>query len=149
MFQHSPACPSSCPESGYDGWSYSSNLHSRGNKHEWKRIQLSVTLLCSWMADWGFLNGSDSKESTCDAGDLGSIPELGRPLRGGHGNPVQYSCLENTHRQGSLVGYSPWGHKESDTTERLSIYGLLCKAYLKTTGYVTKCNPHLFKWMFF
>ena len=39
---------------------------------------------------------------------------------GGHGDPLQYSCLENPHGQRSLVGYSPWGLKESDTTERLS-----------------------------
>jgi len=39
---------------------------------------------------------------------------------GGHGNPLQYSCLETPHGQSSLVGYSPWGHKESDTTEQLS-----------------------------
>ena len=38
----------------------------------------------------------------------------------GHGNPLQYSCLENPHGQRSPVGYSPWGHKESDMTERLS-----------------------------
>ena len=37
---------------------------------------------------------------------------------GGQGNPLPYSCLENPHRQRSLVGYSPWGHKESDTTEQ-------------------------------
>ena len=48
-------------------------------------------------------------------GDLGSIPGLGRSCEGGHGNPLQYSCLENPHRQG-LDGYSPWGHTESDTT---------------------------------
>ena len=40
--------------------------------------------------------------------------------QGGHGNPLQYSCLENLNRQRSLVGDSPWGHKESDTTERLN-----------------------------
>ena len=39
-----------------------------------------------------------------------------------HGNPLQYSCLENPHGQRSLVGYSPWGYKESDTTERLSAH---------------------------
>ena len=39
---------------------------------------------------------------------------------GGHGNPLQYSCLENPSGQRSLVGYSPWGFKESDMTERLS-----------------------------
>ena len=53
-------------------------------------------------------------------GGLGLIPEFGRSPGGGHGNPLQYSCLENPHGQRSLVDYSPWGHKESDTTERLS-----------------------------
>ena len=65
----------------------------------------------------GFPGGTDSKESTCNAGDLGLIPSLGRSPRGGHGNPLQYSCLFNPHGQRSLVGYGPWGHKESDTTE--------------------------------
>ena len=64
---------------------------------------------------------SDSKESACNVGDVGSIPGLGRSPGGGHGNPLQYSCLENPHGQRSLAGYSPRGHKESDTTERLSI----------------------------
>ena len=44
----------------------------------------------------GFPGGSDSKESTCNVGDLGSIPGLGRSPGGGHGNPLQYSCLENS-----------------------------------------------------
>ena len=69
---------------------------------------------------WGFPSGSDGKESTCNVGDLGSIPGMGRSPGEGHGNPLQYSSLENPHRQRSLVGYSPWGHKESDMTERLS-----------------------------
>ena len=43
----------------------------------------------------GFPGGSDGKESTCGARDLGSIPGLGRSPGGGHGNPLQYSCLEN------------------------------------------------------
>ena len=43
----------------------------------------------------GFPGGSDGKESTCNAGDLGSIPGLRRSPGGGHGNPLQYSCLEN------------------------------------------------------
>ena len=63
--------------------------------------------------------GTDGKESTCNVGDLGSIPELGRSPGGGHGNPLQYFCLENPHGQRSLEGYSPWGCKESDMTERL------------------------------
>jgi len=44
---------------------------------------------------------------------------LGRSLGGGHGNPLQYSFLENSHGQRSLVGYSPWNCKESNMTEQL------------------------------
>ena len=65
----------------------------------------------------GFPGGLNGKESACNAGDLGSIPGLGRSLGGGHGNPLQYSYLENPHGQRSLVGYSPWGLKGSETTE--------------------------------
>ena len=57
----------------------------------------------------GFPGDSDGKKSACNAGDLGSVPGLGRSPGGGHGNPLQYSCLENPHGQRSLVGYSPWG----------------------------------------
>ena len=64
-----------------------------------------------------FPGGSEGKEYTCSVGDLGSIPGLGRSPGGGHGNPLQYSCLENPHGQRSLAGYSPLGHKESDTIE--------------------------------
>ena len=63
---------------------------------------------------------TDGKVSACNAGDLGSIPGSGRPPGGGHGTPLQYSCLGNPHGQRSLVGYSPWGRKESVTTELLS-----------------------------
>ena len=52
-----------------------------------------------------------------DIGDVGLIPGSGRFAGGGHGNPLQYFCLEKSQRQGSLGGYSPWGCKESDTTE--------------------------------
>ena len=44
----------------------------------------------------GFPSGSDSKESACNEGDLYLIPGLGRPPGGGHGNPLQYFCLENS-----------------------------------------------------
>ena len=64
-----------------------------------------------------FPGGSDGKETACNAGDPGSIPGLGRCPGGGHGNPLQYSSLENSHGQRSLAGYSPWSCKESDMTE--------------------------------
>ena len=69
----------------------------------------------------GFPCGSDSKESTYSEEDLGLIPGLGRFSGGGHGNPLQYSCLENPHGQRSLGGYSPRGHEESDTAEPLTL----------------------------
>ena len=68
----------------------------------------------------GFLGSSTGKESACNAGDPGSIHGLGRSPGGGHGNPLQYSYLENPYGQRSLEGYSPRGGKESDTIERLS-----------------------------
>ena len=55
-------------------------------------------------------------ESACNAGDPDSIPGLGRSLREGNGNPLQYSCLENSIDRGS-VGYNPWGHQVLDTAE--------------------------------
>ena len=51
-----------------------------------------------------------------DVRDVHLITELGRSPGGEHGNPLQYSCLENTGQR-SLAGYSPRGHKELDTTE--------------------------------
>ena len=65
----------------------------------------------------GFPGGSDGKESICNARDLDSILGSGRSPGEGNGNPLQYSCRENPHGQRSLVGYSPRGHKGSDTTE--------------------------------
>ena len=71
----------------------------------------------SWIPS-SFPGSSLGKESTCNAGDPGLIPGLGRSPERGHG--IQYSCMENPHGQRCLAGYSPWGHKESGTTERLS-----------------------------
>ena len=52
-----------------------------------------------------------------DKRDRGLNPGSGRSPGGARGNPLQYSYLENPHGQRSLAGYSPWGHKESDTIE--------------------------------
>ena len=60
------------------------------------------------------------KESASNEGDLGLTPGLGRSPGERHGNPLQYSCLENPHGKRSLAGCSPWGRKELDMTERLS-----------------------------
>ena len=71
----------------------------------------------------GFPGGSVSKESACNAGHLGSIPGLGRSPGEGNGNPLQALLPGKTHGQRSLIGYSPWGCKELDTTEWLHFQG--------------------------
>ena len=70
------------------------------------------------MSREGFSCGLDGKESARIMGDLGSIPGLGRSPEGRHGNPLQYSCLENPHGQRNLEGYiQSMGFKESDTAK--------------------------------
>ena len=66
----------------------------------------------------GFPGGSDCKESACNVEDPGLIPGSGRSLGEGHSYPFQYSCLENSTGLRNLVGYSPWGCKELETTEQ-------------------------------
>ena len=61
-----------------------------------------------------FLGGSDSKESACNAGDLGSIPGLERSLGGEHGSPIQY-CLENSMDSGAWWDSGVYGVAKSWT----------------------------------
>ena len=68
----------------------------------------------------GLPGGSDGKESACNAGDLGSIPGLGRSPGGGHGNPLQYFCLENPHGQRSLAAWQATVHGVTKSWTRLS-----------------------------
>ena len=74
---------------------------SEVGKMPWRRDRLPPPVFM------GFPGGSDGKESTFNAGGLGSNPGLGRSPGGGHGNPFQYSFLENPHGQKSLASYSP------------------------------------------
>ena len=53
------------------------------------------------VSDQGFPGGSDSKACACNAGDLGSIPGSGRSPGEGNGNPLQFSCLENSMDEGA------------------------------------------------
>ena len=89
--------------------------------------------------------GSAGKESACNAGDLGSIPGLERCPGEGKGYPLQYSGLENP-----WTVYSPWGRKESDTTEELSLHFFSKLAFifklersLFLTGLICKLVKHL------
>ena len=78
-----------------------------------------VLLLIKSITVMGFPGGSNGKESACSVGDLGSIPGLGRSPGGGNGNPLQYSCLENSMDRGV---WRATVHKisELNTTEQLT-----------------------------
>ena len=76
--------------------------------------------LLSSQEDFGLPWWLSSKESTCNAGDMGLIPGLGRSPEEGNGYPLRYSCLDNLHGQRSLTGYAPWNRKQFDMTEQLS-----------------------------
>ena len=72
-----------------------------------------------------FLCGSDSKESACNAGDMSSIPGLGRSPGEGNGNPFQYSCLENP-----MDGGAWWApvHGITKSQTQLSDFHFTCQA---------------------
>ena len=122
----------------------SRNLRNKGNNYIIYPLKLDHQLLkwwSIWLLLWGteqttgfvapflsqwislgyakcfFPGGLDCKASAYNAGDLSSIRGLGRSPGEGNDNPHQYSCLENPRDRRSLVGYSPWGRKESDTAE--------------------------------
>ena len=80
-------------------------------KIHWRRDSLLTPVFL------GFPGGSGGKESACNVGDLSSIPGLRRCPGGGNSCPLQYSGLENF--KDCII--SPWGCKESDTTERFSL----------------------------
>ena len=64
-------------------------------KFPWRRDRLPTPVFL------GFPGGSDGKDSACNVGDLGLIPGLGRSAGGGHGKPLQCSCLENPMDRGA------------------------------------------------
>ena len=73
---------------------------------------------------------------------MGSVPGLRRSPGGGHGNSLQYSCLENPHGQRILVGNSLWGRKELDTTEQLSTVYMLINSLIIMSLLLFKKNMY-------
>ena len=86
------------------------------DREAWYAAVHGVTKSQTQMSNWTeWTCGSAGKESTCNAGDMGWIPGLRRSPWEEKGYPLQYSGLEN------YMDYSPWGSKESDTTDQLSL----------------------------
>ena len=109
-------CPRGCADAASCGQPLSAELSALGGSQPSQRhcqlltglLGCRVSFLESDLGGIDFPGGSDSKESACNVGDLGSIPGWGRSLGGGHGYPLQYSCPENPMDRGTWRGYSPW-----------------------------------------
>ena len=93
----------------------------------WSKLERWKNLISGCLMSWPDIQKKTMSlwsvvfPTVCNVGDQGSIPGLGRSSEGGHGNPLQYSCLKNPHGQSILAGCSPRGRKESDTTKQLRI----------------------------
>ena len=129
----------------------------RGNRTQWEEVTSSKTtmqcfqnlILCPVTIKYsicrsklpGFPGGSDSKESACGAGDLGSIPGLGRFPGEGHGNPLQCSCLKNPMDRGA------WSHgvKKNQTSRRQLSTSSGSRTWL-LTGWASQTMASLASW---
>ena len=83
----------------------------------------------------GFPGGSDGKESACNAGDPGSVPGLERSPGEGHGNPLQYLCLENPMDRGAwratVHGVAKHGTQLSDSLKKKKVNLTICNNFWK------------------
>ena len=105
---------------GGAGWWGKQRWQNPAATADFERRSRRISLEVQWLRC--FPGGSVGKESTCNVGDPGLIPGLGRLSEGGHGNPLQYSCPKNPHCQRSLAGYSLWSSKDLDITEWLRLH---------------------------
>ena len=79
---------------------------------------MNIYSYCLIYNSLGFPGGSDGKESACNVGDPGLILGSGKSPGEGNGNPLHFSCLENSTDR----NYNPWGCKELDMTKRLNVH---------------------------
>ena len=93
-------------------------LNTHAHTHTYRYMYI-YTHICIWASQVALVVKNLSSNAG-DVRDKGLIPGSGKSPRGDHSNPLQYSCLENPHRQRSLVGYCPWDRKESNRTEQLT-----------------------------
>ena len=93
-------------------------------KNSWRRDRLITPVLL------GFPGGSEH----LNVGDLGLIPGLGRSLGEGHGNLLQYSCLENPYGQRRLAGCSPWACRDSTWPSNYTQHSIACTVDIRIVG---------------
>ena len=118
---------------GYCLWDHTrhrvcySGLNFKGQKAastKWSKSNRDRQILYDimYMRNLGFPVIKNLPANAGDTRDAGLIPGLGRSPTVGNGSTLQYSCLEDSLE--SLMGYRPWGHKDSDTTEHTHISGI-------------------------
>ena len=124
-----------------------SACYSSKSSHISRFLLLILPLLCNRKASLV----AQTVKSTCNERDPGSIPGSGRFPGGENGNPLQYSCLENTMDRGAWRAIVHGGHKESDTTEWLRFH--LCNlgkwywiTYLQGSNGETDLEKDLWTW---
>ena len=101
-------------------------------------LEIHQHLMMNWLTfwnlfalRWGCPGSSDGKESACNTGGLGLIPGLGRSPGEGNSYPLPVFLYGEFHGQRSVVDYSPWGPKESDTTKLLTqTFALRCTGFV-------------------
>ena len=137
MATHSSLLAWRIPGTGEPDGLPSMGLHGVG--HDWSDLAAAAARQPC------FLGGSDGKESTCSAGDLGLIPGSGRSSGEGNDYPLQVFLPGEFHEQRSLAGYSPWDCKESDMAEQLtfSLYSLHCWSILMLLLLALPSGPDL------
>ena len=101
----------------------------------------------SFWASQVVLAAKNPPASAGDARDMGSIPGSGRSPGEENGSPLQQACLGNPmDRERSLVGYSPWGHKELDMTELVLFFTLFLVYFFFLSFFFFNSTHHLLKY---
>ena len=109
-----------------------------------KEIQKEGDISCTYGASQVALVVKNLPVNAGDIRHAGSIPGSGRSPEGGHGNPLTPVFLPGeSYGQRSMVGYSPWGHKEEDPTEQLSTRTCLCIYIANSLCCTTESNTTL------
>ena len=121
-FQFSPAFSLDSHTSKWYPWTLYNWVHDV--------IFYTSNFFCSMLCRWDFLGGSDGKASAYNVGDPGSIPGSGKISWRRKWQPTPVFLPGKSHGWKSLIGYSPWDHKELDTTEWLHFVMLVRKTHI-------------------